>query len=335
MKEIMCLFETYTFINPLYIHKCTANLPAKTSQNTIWKYLNAHGVSDDWMVFTIICLVKRSVFLSGQDTLISSGWCRFGQPVPVTEPKTSRVPKHRIPAGSGYVVSSHARANVQAWTGMDSPAYWPLSFNSRYPVKRSKVGFKLNMTAFLSLNQNSRSLYSNSRICWWVKWSTSVNHAHSILQPWPWRRACCFHDTSRECSPPAPPRFQSQNMPIPTQKQKLLNVSNLSQNGHSERKKKSKPQEIAKTYPIIHVDSRIEWLVFLTSANSGANHIHHLTKGYRIPVQYSKIIKKKLHPLWSNIGPLEIIWLIWAYLPFLVSGWSENLQTSANQPCLM
>ena len=254
-------------------------LPAKKTQNTLrygnsWMHMEFQTIG--WCLPSS-ALSKGLSFLSGQDTLISSGWCRFGQPVPVTEPKTSKVPKRRIPAGSEYVVSSHARANVQAW--MDSPVNWPLSFNSRYPVKRSKVGFKLNMTVFLSLlHQNSKPLFNSQNLLMGFSWSTSVNHEHSMVQPWPWRRACCFHDTSRECSEKRLPDFSPKTCRSPPKKKQRLNVSNLSQNGHSERKKKSKPQDIAKNYLIIHVDSRIEWLVFLTSANSGANHIHHLNK---------------------------------------------------------
>ena len=153
------------------------------------------------------------------------------------------------------------------------------------------------MTAFLSQNPNSRSLYSNSRICWCVKWSTSVNHEHSMVQPWPWRRACCFHDTSPECSPPAPPRFQSQNMPIPTQKQKLLNVSNLSQNGHSERKKKSKPQEkLQKNIPSFMLIAELNGLYSWLLQTAGQITYITSTKGYRIPMQYSKMIQKKYIP---------------------------------------
>ena len=203
-------------------------LPAKKTQNTLrygnsWMHMEFQTIG--WCLPSS-ALSKGLSFLSGQDTLISSGWCRFGQPVPVTEPKTSKVPKRRIPAGSEYVVSSHARANVQAW--MDSPVNWPLSFNSRYPVKRSKVGFKLNMTVFLSLlHQNSKPLFNSQNLLMGFSWSTSgeswAQHGTTMtLAP-----CMLFSRHVPRMFRKAPPRFQSQNMPIPTQKKTTFECKQL------------------------------------------------------------------------------------------------------------
>ena len=103
---------------------------------------------------------------------------------------------------------------------------------------------------------------------------------------------------------------------------KLLNVSNLSQNGHSERKKKSKPRKVAK--------KNIPSLILYSWLLHRAGHITYITstKGYSIPIKYSKMIWNINIPCQATLAVSKLYGLT------TFSGF-RLIRESANQPCSM